>query len=105
MYVGNENTSTQTLITYVGRNDETHHKYALAEILFADNFDMTSLPKSARARRITTIHCTPREGNAKNEAGIKRLRRILKALEGHNVKVLMPYANSVTEDEFFSIAD
>jgi hypothetical protein len=49
-----------------------------------------------------TITCTPTAKNAKNETGIKRLRRILKALEGRNVKVVMPYANSITEDEFFA---
>jgi hypothetical protein len=49
-----------------------------------------------------TIECTPTAANPKNEAGIKRLRRILKSLEGCKVKVLMPYANSITEAEFFA---
>lgn len=104
MYVGNENTTTQTLISYTAPLDGEQNKYAGVSILFADDFDMSTLPKSVRAHKLTRIHCSPSKGNVKNEAGIKRLRRILKALEGHNVKVLMPYANSVTEDDFFAFA-
>jgi len=103
MYVGNEDTATQTLITYVG-NLAGHSSYTAAKILFADNFDMASLPKSVRAHRLMTVNCTPTKGNEKNESGIKRLRRILKALEGTPVKVLMSSANSITEEEFFALA-
>lgn len=104
MYVGNEDTSAQTLITYVGPTSAEHSSYMAATILFAKNFDVASLPKSVRAHRLMTVRCTPTSGNEKNEAGIKRLRRILKALEGTTVKVIMPYSNSITEDEFFARA-
>jgi hypothetical protein len=70
--------------------------------MFAEDFDMSSLPKSVRAKRRMTIDCTPREGNVKNEAGVKRLRRILKALEGTPVEINMPYSNNITEEEFFA---
>ena len=101
MYVGNEDTKTQTLIAYVGKTSPEQHNYTAAQIRFADDFDISSLPKIVRAYRSMTINCTPRNGNEKNEAGIKRLRRILKALEGTKVKIITPYGNSITEEEFF----
>ena len=97
-----EDNTTQTLITYVGKASPEHSSYTAATIMFAEDFDMASLPKSVRAHRLMTINCTPRAGNKKNEAGIKRLRRILKALEGTKVKVIMPYGNSITEEDFFA---
>ena len=102
MYVGNEDTINQTLIAYYGPSEADHSGYAAVMILFAEQFDMASLPKSARAHRLTTINCTPRSDNAKNETGIKRLRRILKGLDGHAVKVITPYGNSLSEEEFFA---
>lgn len=104
MYVGNEDRTTQTLISYVGPTSAEHTAYLAASIRFADNFDLSALPKSLRAHRLMTVRCTPRNDNEKNEAGIKRLRRILKALEGTPVKVIMPYTNSITEQEFFALA-
>jgi hypothetical protein len=98
----NEDHTTTTLIAYIGPSQTTHVEYVAAEIYFAEDFDINSLPKSVRAYPKMTITCTPTAKNAKNETGIKRLRRILKALEGRNVKVVMPYANSITEDEFFA---
>lgn len=103
MYVGDEDTKTQTLITYIGPTN-TDPERLCAKILFADNFDMASLPKSVRAHRMMTVNCTPTIGNKKNEAGIKRLRRVLKALKGTPVKILMPYGNSITEADFFTRA-
>lgn len=103
MYVCKEDTKTQTLISYVGKVSPEQHSYTAATILFADDFDIASLPKSVRAHRYMTVDCTPRRGNAKNEAGVKRLRRILKALEDTKVKVITPYANSITEEEFFAL--
>ena len=102
MYVGNEDRTTTTLITYIGPTQREHNDYAAVDICFAYDFDLEGLPKSVRAYRSMTIRCTPTAGNSKNGAGIKRLRRILKALEGRKVKVLMPYATSITEDEFFA---
>ncbi len=104
MYIGNKDTTTQTLIIYVGQTNAGHSSYTAAQIRFADNFDMASLPKSVRAHRLMTVNCTPTKGNEKNESGIKRLRRILKALEGTPVEVLMPHINSITENEFFARA-
>jgi len=102
MYVGNEDTKSQTLIAYVGPSTPEQANYLAAQIRFADDFDTASLPKSVRAYRRTTIDCTPRAGNQKNETGVKRLRRILKGLEGTKVKVVTPYANSITEKDFFA---
>lgn len=96
-----DNTNT-TLIGYVGPSQPDHVEYVAVEIFFAEDFDIGSLPKSVRAHPCMTIICTPKAKNAKNETGIKRLRRILKALEGRNVEVVMPYANSITEAEFFA---
>ena len=102
MYVRNQDTKSQTLITYVGPSTPEHANYLAAEILFADDFDTASLPKSVRARRLMTIDCTPRADNQKNETGVKRLRSILKGLEGTKVKVITPYGNSITEEDFFA---
>jgi len=102
MYFGNEDRTTTTVITYIGPTDRAHTDYVAVDICFAKDFDLESLPKSVRAYSSMTIVCTPTAGNPKNEAGIKRLRRILKSLEGCKVKVLMPYANSITEAEFFA---
>ena len=102
MYISNEDTKTTTLISYIGPLTEDHPSYAAAKIFIAEDFDIASLPKSVRAHRLMTIDCTPRAENAKNETGIKRLRRILKALDQHKVKVITTYGNSLTEDEFFA---
>jgi hypothetical protein len=104
MYVGNENTATQTLITYVGPASAKDTGYLAATILFAESFDLSALPKSLRARRMMKVVCTPTSANEKNEEGIKRLRRILRALEGTPVKVIMPYGNSISEEDFFARA-
>ena len=104
MYTKGQNTDTDTLIAYVGPSQDAHGEYLAVEILFAETFDISGLPKSVRAKRMMWINCTPRDGNAKNEAGVKRLRRILKALDGTPVKVLQCYGNSITEAEFFKRA-
>ena len=104
MHVGNEDTKSQTLITYVGPSTPEQSNYLAATILFAEDFDTASLPKSARARRLMTIDCTPRADNQKNETGVKRLRSILKGLEGTKVKIITPYSNSITEEDFFARA-
>ena len=102
MWVGKEDRSKTTILTYCGPTKPDHTEFAAVTISFALDFDLESLPKSVRARSGMTIDCTPRAGNSKNETGIKRLRRILKALEGRNVKVLMPFTNSITQEEFFA---
>jgi len=102
MWVGKEDRTTTTIITYSGPTKREHTNYAGVNISFAKDFDLESLPKSVRAHSCMRIDCTPKAENSKNETGIKRLRRILKALEGRNVKVLMPFTNSITEDEFFA---
>ena len=104
MYIGSENTDTQTIIQYVGPKDASHTDYLAAMIYFSADFDLSALPKSVRAYRMMTVRCTPSASNEKNEAGIKRLRRILKALEGTPVKVTAPYSNSISEEEFFARA-
>jgi hypothetical protein len=102
MWVGNEDITTTTIITYCGPTERVRNNYAAVNITFQSDFDIESLPKSVRAYPAMTIDCTPKTGNSKNETGIKRLRRILKALEGRKVKVLMPFTNSITEEEFFA---
>lgn len=102
MYIGNEDITTTTVINYVAPTMPHHDSYAMVCITFAEDFDWASLPKSARARRITRIDFTPNDSNPKNESGIKRLRTILKALEGSKVKVLGGYSNSVTEEQFLA---
>jgi len=99
--IAGDNTNT-TLFGYIGPSQPHHTEYVAVQILFAENFDIGSLPKSVRAHPCMTINFTPKEGNTKNEAGFKRLRRIMKALEGRNVEVVMPYGNSITEAEFFA---
>lgn len=101
MYIGTNDTKTQTIIQFIGARTGT--AYIAAKIYFADNFDHNALPKSVCARKMMTIDCTPRKDNAKNEAGLKRLHRILAALEGTSVVVDMPYANSITKEEFFAL--
>jgi hypothetical protein len=88
------------MIQYIGPVTAEHTNYVAVHIRFADNFDLTALPKSANARRLMRIDFTARETNAKNEAGMKRLARILKALDGTPVKVGMPYGNSITAERF-----
>jgi hypothetical protein len=96
-----DNTET-TLITYVGPSRPDDVEYVCVEIQFAKDFDLGSLPKSVRAHSWTTIKFTPTDKNPRNEAGIKRLRRIMKALEGRKVEVVNRYRNCITEDEFFA---
>lgn len=103
MMTANHDTKTTTLIAFFGKPEL--NSYIGAEILFADDFDYEALPKSVRAHKMMTINCSRRAGNEKNEAGLKRLRRIQKALEGHKVEVVMCYGNSITEEEFFAIAE
>jgi hypothetical protein len=102
MWVGNEDRNKTTIITYSGPTKPEHTNFAAVHITFQSDFDIESLPKSVRAYPAMTIDCTPRAKNSKNETGIKRLRRILKALEGRNVKILMPFTNSITQEEFFA---
>lgn len=102
MYVGTEDTSKTTLIACVGPYDGS--TYIAAEILFAKDFDMSVLPASLRAHRLMTIRFSAVRGNEKNEGGMKRLKRILKVLEAHQTKVIMPYKNSITLEQLFEIA-
>lgn len=102
MYIKDEDTKTTTLIACVGPFDGSN--YTAAQILFAEDFDMSILPASLRARRFMTIRFSAVRGNEKNETGIKRLKRILKVLEAHQHKVIMPYQNSVTLEQLFEIA-
>lgn len=104
MYIGDQDTKATTVIQYFGPVTAEHSEYTGVTILFADDFDHKALPKSVRAHKMMTIDCTPRAGNELNETGIKRLRRILAALEGTPVVRTMPYGNSITEEEFFSRA-
>ena len=104
MWIKDADTRTTTLIEYVGPSSAEHSSYLADRILFGDNFDHNALPKSVRAAKMMTINCTPRADNVKNEAGMKRLRRILKALDGTPVLIRMPYGNSITAEEFFKRA-
>lgn len=99
--VAGDNTNT-TIFGYIGASDRYHSDYVAVHIRFAKDFDISSLPKSVRAYPCMTINFTPKAGNAKNETGFKRLRRIMKALEGRNIEVVMPFANSITEAEFYA---
>ena len=101
MWIKDVDTTTTTLVEYIGPSAADHSSYLAAKIRFADNFDYTTLPKSVRAAQLMTINCTPKAGNTKNETGVKRLRRILKALEGTPIETRMSYSNSITEEEFF----
>lgn len=99
--IAGDNTNT-TLFNYIGPSQPDHGEYVAVQIRFAEDFDISTLPKSVRAYPCMSINFTPKEGNAKNETGLKRLRRIMKALEGRNVEVVKRYANSLTEEEFFA---
>jgi len=95
--------NNQTIISYVAPKNADDNAYSAAHIKFSSEFDIDSLPKSVRASRSMKIDCTPKGDNKKNETGIKRLCRVLKALEGTPVKVEMTYGNSVTKEEFFDL--
>lgn len=94
-----------TAMTYIGPKQEDDPNYIAVMICFADDFDFDSLPKSVRARPTMTINFTGTDKNPKNEAGLKRLNRILEALEGKPVELEFGSENNLTQEEFFDLLD
>jgi hypothetical protein len=89
----------ETQVSFIAPVTPAHSNYVAVQIVFADGFNLETLPKWVRAHPMMTIDCTPREGNQKNEQGVKRLRRILEGLRGTSVYE-KKYSNTLPMEEW-----